>query len=291
MRGAAVVPHHHIARPPAVPQYELGLEHVLVQQAQQSVALDARQAQHMGGEPRIHEQVLPARDRVDAHHGVDHRRHLLGVVVQTLHIVAPQRGVERLAPVGQWRDAMDGLELFHGGAQGGVESFIGAARIGPQRVATGGRGDIAHQYRYGGRHGDEGDIGMPPRIAPACCAVEFEDLRMVGVAGHHRVGRGEFAEAATERNLFGMGEELVAEHQQQVFGQQRAHPVGVDPIGDARVAEFETEGSGDRCCIPGGGHRVSCSEVMAVRSSRHAVTKSGLERRSAAVRPERLNGR
>ena len=187
-----------------VTHHQFGLSHVLVQQSQQPVAFDARNADDVGGEAGVDEEVLATRDGMNPHNRMDHRRHPSGVIEQLLHVLATQRSVEWLAPVGQRRDAVNRLQLLHCTLQRGSEALESGARVGPHRVAAVRRHCIAHQHGGGRRRRHEGDIRVPAGIATAQRAIDDKYLRMIGVTWHHRVGRRGLAERSSKLNLLGV---------------------------------------------------------------------------------------
>ena len=149
---------------------------------------------------------------------------VLASIEQLLRIVATERRVERLAPVRQRRDAMHRLEPVDQVAQRRGERLVRAAEIRPQRVAA----DLGHligdEQRGRRRLDGERHVGVPAGVAPAARAVELEDLRMIRVAGHHRVRRGGRAQSTSERHLGRRVEVLVAHDHDQVLVQLIEEP-------------------------------------------------------------------
>ena len=146
---------------------------------------------------------------------------------------------------------MHGLETVDHLPQRLGESIVRCARVGEHRVATPCRGRIADQNRrcWWGRH--EGDVGVPASVAAALGSILFEDLGELGMAWHDRVSRGWFAQRAGQRDLLGVGQVLVAQHQQPMILEQCRQPRGIKSIAHMAAAELEAEHAGDGRQGPG----------------------------------------
>lgn len=182
---------------------------------------------------------------MNAHHRVNHRRNLEGILVQLLGILATQTSVERLSPVGEGRDAVNCLESVEGLAKGRMQRGVGGPKVDPAGVSTPVGHVIGDENRRRGRRRDESDIGVPPSVLSAIPGIEHEDLRMVGVSRHHRVGQGGFSQLTGDVHLVGGAQVLVAKNQDGVLLEELEKCPGTEIGAEVDTGEFRTEGSGD----------------------------------------------
>jgi hypothetical protein len=112
--------------------------------------------------------------------------------------------LNRIAPIGEWRDAVYGLKSVNELLQAGAQTLISSAHVGPQSVATPFGNDVGNKdrARWGSRH--KRDVSVPTSVLAALGAIKFKNFRMIGVARHNRMSRGRFADGVGQGDLFAM---------------------------------------------------------------------------------------
>lgn len=216
-----------------------------IQQIEEAITFDTRHPDHVGRETRIHEQRASSCRGMYSHHRVNHRRNPEGVVVQLLSILAVQAGIERFSPVGERRDAVNRLEFVEGPAKGRMQCVVGGPEVDPAGVSTPVGYVIGDENRRRRWRRHEGDIGVPSSVLSTIPGVEHQDLRMVGVSGHHRVGRSQFAQLSGDVHLLGGAQVLVPKDQDRVLLEEAQELPGTEIGAEVDTGEFRTEGSGD----------------------------------------------
>ena len=144
--------------------------------------------------------------------------------------------------------------------------------------------DVGDEDRCGRWGGDERDVRVPTRVAATAIGVELEDLRVVGMAGHDRMGGRWLAEPLRQRDLLGVRQVLIAQHDNPMFGEQRREPRRIESVVDPRPGQLDAEHAGDRSDRPVRDVLAHvCSSVTwptAARNSRHTSTNLLSLRRS-----------
>src|SRR5579875_41813 len=268
--GGPVVPEGDAARPPTKPDGVLVAAELLVEDAQDGVALPFAEADDIPGEMRVDEDGLLARFGVDPHDRVHGAQHRLG------HRVFLGDDAE---PPGM--PLVHGVEPVDGGLYGRGEALVGGHQIGPLRVAGVVGDDLGPEDRPPGRVGDEGEVGVPPvggvvvfssgvgRVAridtpqlggppPAPAGVEGQELRVFFAFTADRVPGVELADRPPEGDLLLAGDGLVAEehdspaqqrltdlgHRLRLERLAQVHPIDLGADDGAQRADLQLFGDG-----------------------------------------------
>ena len=227
MLDAAVVPEGDGVGAPAEAALEQRVLHVLVEIAQDAVALVARHADQAAGEAAIDVERLLAGHGVCANHRVLGAR-VLRLVRHTEILV--EAAIDRLAVV----DRGHALEIpLHAVA----ERFVGGVHAGEQRVAAFGRAGLDVEDAAHRRLDIAGDVGVPTLAIGARAVLVGVDDHQLGLARLVRRGgmQVQVAPQPAEGEVLVGRDGLVAEENHRVLGQRAVQLV------DGLVAERPAE--------------------------------------------------
>ena len=252
VHGGPVVPEPQVAFLPAVADDVLGCGHVVVEEAEEGLALLGGQPLDALGEAGIDEEVPAPRLGVGSDDGVLGRRQLgEGHAVPLAATNGLEQRSEGASAVVNGGQSIDQL------LDGSRQPFVGGLGVGPQGVTPRLGDHDGVEDRTKGRGLDEGDVGVPALavavLAPHAVGelarlrvVDLEDLLVLldprddRVRDRDRAERcGEFLVLARGQMLAGEEDDLVVE-QRLADGRQR---VGVERLVQVDAADLGSDGA------------------------------------------------